>query len=321
MTVEPQRRRFQPHRRERRTIPPFGDGTNPARVSLAIGSALESCLFAPFPDASLTSDRTYFLREHEYDVDLEPRFTFSTKNVERLAKSVGAESKDLRLSVSARARHLKRYLPLREWELDAVPGRWSLKPEELRKLQSRSDISFIVAIRVVSDSPKLKEYGLETGRVLSRREFSVRKQNDSPFPVEWIDFEDTGYPTEMLWVINWKDREDLTFALPVEEVLTVWMNKRANEPLQKIAEVRESVNLGWKMLAAEITTELWWEVLTKIEDVPDENDADTLAGQVFSQLAGASGLSYLEVKEILSNDDNGRTELRRHVSEVLKVVV
>lgn len=253
-------------------------------------------------------------------MDLEPRFALSTENVEPLALSVGAKSKDLCLSVSARVRHLKRYLPLREWKLDAVPEKWCHKPQELRGLQSRSDISFVVAIRVVADNPQLKKNGLESGKVLSRREFAVRKQNDSSFPIEWVDFEDTDYPNEMLWIINWKDREDRTFALPVEEVLTVWVNKRADIPLRKIAEVREGRNLGWKMLAAEITGEIWYEVLTKIEDIPDSDDTDTLAGQVFAHLAHVSGMSYPEVKEIVGDDDEGRTELRRYVSEVLRVV-
>lgn len=320
MTTESRTREFQLHRRERRALPPFGDGTNPGRVSQAIGNALDSCRFAPFPDSPLSDDRTYFLKGHEYDKDFEPRFEFAAENVERLALSVGASLKDLCLSVSARSRHLKRYLPLKEWALDAVPETWCHKQEELRRLQSLSDISFIVAIRVVTDSPGLKKNGLERGKVLSRREFAVKRPTDSSFPLRWVEFEEIGYPDEMLWVVKWKDLEDRNFSLPVNNTLTVWVNKRADTPLQKIAEVAQGRNMGWKMLAAEITTEIWCEVLDKIEDLPEKDDTDSLSGQIFSKLAYVSGKSYIEIKDMVGDDEVGRTELRSHVSRVLKVV-
>lgn len=321
MATESKTQHFQLHRRERRPIPPFGDGTNLGRVSQAIGSALDSCRFAPFSDVPLTGDRTYLLKSHQYDSDLEPRFTFEMENVERLTGSVGATLGDLWLSVSARARHIKRYLPMKEWKLDSVPDTWCPSSEELLRLQSHSDISFILAIRVDTDDIALKKNGLERGKVLSRREFVVKRPTDPSFPIQWVDFDnDTDYPNEMLWVVRWKDLEDRNFSLPVGETLEVWVNKRADQPLQKIAAVPQGRNLGWKMLASEITVEIWYEVLTKIGDVPSEGDSESLAGQVFAKLAYVSGRSYLEIGDIVKDDEEGRTELRRFVSQILQVV-
>ena len=320
MTFEPQSRKYRLHRRERRAIPPFGDGTNPNRVSQLLSSALESCRFAPFPDVPLMDGRTYFLNEGEQDRDLEPRFAFAPDKLERVAEIVGATLNDLNLSVSARVRHVKRYLPLKEWALNVVPRAWDHKPQELQGIQSRSDISFIVSIRVTADRPALKENGLESGKVLSRREFAVRRPVDSSFPIRWIDFGKTDYPEEMLWVVVWEDPEDRDFALPVHETLTVWVNKRADQPLQKIAQVAQGGDLGWKMLAAEITTEIWHRVLNTIDNVPMEDDTDSLGGQVFTRLAAISGNSYPELIDMVKDADDSRTELRGHVARVLKVV-
>ena len=58
----------------------------------------------------------------------------------------------------------------------------------------------------------------------------------------------------------------------------------------------------------------------KFEDEPDEDDRETLAGQVFSQLATASGLPYADIKELVGEDDHN-TELRNLVARIIKVVV
>ena len=320
MTAESKDQDIHLHRRERRPIPPFGDGSNPGQVSQAIGSALDSCRFAPFPDKPMAGDRTYILESYEYDKELEPRFELKLDSAENLALSVGATSADLCLSVSARTRHIKRYWALDEWELNAVPENWRPKQQLLRNLPIHSDISFIVAIRVVSDKPGLRKNGLDPGKVISRREFAIRKPTDPSFPFQWVDFEETDYPNEMLWVIKWKELDDQSYDLPVEDVLTVWMNKKAEEPLMKIAEISQGRNIGWKMLAAEITTEIWHEVLTKIEDVPNEDEYDSLAGQIFTKLARESGKSYAEILDIAKGDEDARTELRSFVSQIVKVV-
>ena len=320
MTTESKKRNIHLHRRERRPIPPFGDGSNPGQVSQAIGSALDSCRFAPFPDRPLTSDKTYILGSYECDQDIDPRFELKIDNLDTLALSVGSTSEDLCLSISARTRHLKRYLPLGEWSLDKVPEKWHPNQQLLKRMQTRSDISFIVAIRVVRDNPDLRKNGLEPGKVLSRREFVIRRPVDSSFPFEWIDFEETDYPNEMLWVIKWKDPDNHAYDIPVEEILTVWVNKKAEEPLLKIGEVASGRNIGWKMLAAEITTEIWHEVLSKIENEPDRDDNESLAGQVFSKMAHQSGRSYAELLDLAKEEDEGRTELRGFISEIIKVV-
>ena len=306
-------------RRERRTIPPFGDGSNPSQVSQAISNSLGPCRFAPFPDRPFIDGRSYALEASEYDRDIEPRFELPITNIRNLASIVGAASGDLCLSVSARARHLKRYLPLQEWSLDAVPGTWCPEPTLLKDLQGHRDISFILAVRVVSDTPHLSKNGLEKGKVLSRREFAVKRPMDSSFPFKWVDFSETAYPDEMLWVISWEE-EDRDYNLPVNDILTVLVNKKADEALAKSAEVKQGRNIAWKMLASEITTEIWCEALTDIQDIPSEDDYETLAGQIFARISSVSGKSYPEILGLMDDEQDGRAKIRGLVSQLIKVV-
>ena len=129
MTTESKTQDLHLRRRERRPIPPFGDGSNPGQVSQAIRSALDSCRFALFPDSPLTNDKTYILQPHEYEKHIEPRFKLQLDNADELALSVGATSNDLCLSISTRDRHIKRYLALKQWGLDGMPRAWIPDPK------------------------------------------------------------------------------------------------------------------------------------------------------------------------------------------------
>ena len=159
--------------------------------------------------------------------------------------------------------------------------------------------------------------------MLCRKEFNVREPViSSNFPFEWRKFgEDTDYPEQMLWVVNWKvdASDESAYDRPVNEVLTVWGNSKAEEALLKMGGVAGSHNLAWKMLAAEITTEIWWEVISKIEEPPSTGDDSTLAGQIFSRLSMESGRPYEELHG-LRNDEDGRLELRKLISTIVKVV-
>ena len=183
--AEPQSNANRHDRQERGDIPRFGDDFNPNPVSQSLGLALESCRFAPYPDVPLSGNRTFYLKPREHERHLRPRFALAIENVDHLALSVGATTSDLRLSVSARSRHLKRHLPLKDWRLDAIPDVWYPTPLELRDLQTLSELSFIVTIRVDSARPELKRNGLERGKVLSRREFVVKEPpRSSLIPLE-----------------------------------------------------------------------------------------------------------------------------------------
>ena len=311
-------------RRERRAIPPFGDGTHPNRVSNLLDSALEPCRFAPFPESGFISNEPYYLKSEELDVEVNPRFQIVVDHIQELVDALGASKDDLNLSLSVRNRHLMRYDILKEWGLSNIPIQaWSPDPDSLRPLQSHRDMSFILSMRVVADKPSLRENGLEPGKVLCRKEFNVREPVSSHnFPFEWRKFgEETDYPEEMLWVVDWKvdSSDDNPYDRPVDEVLTVWCNSKAESALQKMGTITGSRNLAWKMLAAEITTEIWWEVISTIVEPPSDGDERTLAGQVFSGLSMESGKSYDELHE-LRNEVNGRVELRKLISTIIKVV-
>ena len=311
-------------RRERRAIPPFGDGTHPNRVSNLLDSALAPCRFAPFSESRFVSDEPYYLNSEEVDLEVEPRFQIALDRVDDLVSALGTREGDLTLSLSVRSRHLMRYEVLEQWDLSSIPAKaWSPDHDSLSHLQSHRDMSFILAMRVVADRPALRRHGLDPGKVLCRKEFNIREPViSSNFPFEWRKFgEDTDYPEEMLWVINWNvDRADESpYDRPVDEVLTVWGNSKAEAALSKMGGVAGSRNLAWKMLAAEITTEIWWEVISTIEEPPSNADDNTLAGQVFSRLSMESGRPYEEIHG-LRKDDDGRTELRKLISTIVKVV-
>ena len=319
--TEPRVRR---RRKERRAIPPFGDGSHPNRVSNVLDSVLAPCRFAPFPESRFVSNEPYYLNSEEVDLEVEPRFQIALDRVDELVSALGAREDDIRLSLSARSRHLMRYEVLKEWDLSNIPAKaWSPHPESLRSLQSHRDMSFILAMRVVADRPALRRNGLDPGMVLCRKEFNVKEPViSSNFPFEWVKFgEETGYPDEMLWVVKWKvdAADESPYDRPVDEVLTVWGNSKAEAALLKMGGAAGSRNLAWKMLAAEITTEIWWEVITKIEQPPPDSDDSTLAGQAFSRLSMASGRHYEEIHG-LRNEEDGRVELREMISIILKVV-
>ena len=311
-------------RKERRAIPPFGDGTHPNRVSNLLDSALGPCRFAPFPESRFVSDEPYYLNSEEVNLEVEPRFQIALDRVDELVSALGAREDDLKLSLSVRSRHLMRYEVLEEWDLSSIPAKaWSPDPDSLSPLQSHRDMSFILAMRVVADRPALRKHALDPGKVLCRKEFNIREPViSSNFPFEWRKFsEETEYPEEMLWVVIWKidEADESPYDRPVDEVLTVWGNSKAEASLSKMGGVAGSRNLAWRMLAAEITTEIWWQVISTIEEPPSNGDASTLAGQIFSHLSMESGRLYEEIHG-LRNDEDGRTELRKLISTIVKVV-
>ena len=320
MTTEPNGSR---QRRERRAIPPFGDGASPNAVSNILDNVLAECRFAPFADMALGAE-THFLAEDEVRRPIEPRFRILVDRIEELGETLGLQPGDLEVGLSVRNRHLRRYEILGKWRTADLPiDNWSPDPVMLTDLQSEREIDFILAVRVASGRRQLKAQGLGANKVLCRRVFSVREPSDaSTFPFRWAKFGDgTGYPEEALWVIESRSPyNEGEFGLPVSDLLTVLVNASAQTSMQAMDEAKGSSGLAWRMLAADITTQIWANVLSKTEDEPEEDDTETLAGQVFSQLAAASGLPYADIKELAGEDDH-KTELRNLVARIVKVVV
>ena len=311
-------------RKERRAIPPYGDGSYPNRISNLLGSTLAPCRFAPFPHSSLVGDEPYYLNSQDLGIEVAPRFQLKLDRVDQLLSALSIREDDLKLSLSVRSRHLMRYDVLNQWSLSAIPTiTWSPDPNSLRHLQSHRDMSFILAMRVVADRLPLRKNGLDPGKVLCRKEFHIRESAvNSSFPFEWVNFGDEiGYPEEMLWVVKWKvdAADEAAYQRPVDQVLTVWVNSKADAALQAMGEASGSRNLAWKMLAAEITTDIWWEVIRTIEEPPPGDDETTLAGQIFSRLSREAGWDYEEV-HTLRNDQDGRVTLRKLISTIFKVV-
>ena len=83
------------------------------------------------------------------------------------------------------------------------------------------------------------------------------------FPFQWVTFGgDPEYPEDALRVIEWSDPEGARqYELPVDQVLKVLANKRAHEPLRLAGGVHGANDIAWRMLAADITTQIWADVL------------------------------------------------------------
>ncbi len=312
-------------RRERRFIPPFGDGSQPNRISNLLENMLKDCRFAPFSDVGLSPDDKHTLeRRNLSSRPIEPRFELALPEIDSLTASLQVWPEELALGLSVRSRHLRRYDVLGQWDADSLPSEaWAPDAGKLSNFQSDRGLDFVLALRVIGDNERLRQQGMERGKVLCRREFSVVESVDSStFPFEWGEFGgDSVYPAELLWAIKWHDPEEDTdrYNRPVNEVLTVYVNSKAQDALTKMDNVRGTNDLAWKMLAAEITTRIWADVLSNIEELPDEDDTATLIGQVFARLSRAGDIDYSKVKDLVEQDDS-LLELRSLIHEILKVV-
>ena len=310
-------------RKERRAIPPFGDGTDPNAISNILDNILRQCRFSPFGAAGFTDHDTYFISRDEAHTRIEPLFEILLDRSDELRDRLGLQENDLEVGLSVRSSHLRRYAILERWSIDSVPSEpWSPAPTQLDGFRSGRGMDFVVAVRVVAHREELATRGLTRGKVLCRKEFSIKESIDAlTFPFRWVEFGGkTEYPAEALWVIHWDDYvDDGGLARPVDQVLTVLVNKRAEGPLRAMSEVPGVNDMAWRMLAADITTQIWADVLTKTDYEPEENDTETLVGQVFARLSRASGMSYVDIKELARQDDS-RARLRSIVAKILKVV-
>ena len=318
-------------------IPPFGDGSQPHRTALLLNSVLSRCRFMPFSGGRFLESDTYYLLAEEAELDIDPVFEFRLSEIDALAESLRASRSDLSLVVSMRNGLLRRYRPLGRWRLNEdVPEAWSPDQDSMRGLQSKTTVGFILGVQVSSDTAELNSSGLSFGKVLCRKEFTVRAPQDdgTDFPFQWTDFPSIGYPPELLWAIQWlngaEGEGDNTlssgenpYKRPVRDVLVVHGNAAAERTLTQMPGGGGGLyNLVWRSIAAEITTDIWEAVIRGCsKDLPDRDDIDTLAGQVFNRVSDLLGLDYAEIHDHLFGDaDIDKTELRKAVSRIIRVV-
>ena len=326
MTTNPTYPKYRLHRRERRHIPPFGDGSNPNFLSNSLDRLL-TCRFAPFPSHNLTDEDRYVLASDEVERPIAPRFEITVARADSLPNVLGASVKDFDLGISVRNRYTRVYRVLARWPLADTPEMWSPDAAKLKSLQTGRGMDFVISVIVSASRLQLADMGMSLGRVIVRKELSVKEpETDSlSFPSAWIEFGgNSSYPKESLWHIEWHIRNDdddsgSPFALPVEQALTVYLNRAADPQLTAISQVAGAEGLAWRILAAEIITQIWAVVLKETQNEPDANDTDTLAGQTFAHLSRVSEMPYSELRA-LAEPDSGLTELRHLVSQLLGVV-
>ena len=301
-------------------LPPFGDGVSPNKLSNLLDNVLAKCQFSPFPHRPET-ESSYYLEQMDAGRPFEPRFVFSLNRLDEVAEHLSVSADRLALGVSVRSRKLKMYKAIASWPVADVPRQWSPKAIDIKSVQTRDALEFVLSVRVIADDPMLATHGLGRGMVLCRKEFPIRHRADaSVFPFSWREFGgDTEYPAELLWAIKWHDdADDDRFARPIRDVLTVYMNKAAEEHLNSMNAATGRGDFAWKMLAAEIIVQIWSDVLRGTAVDPDPSENDTLVGQVYGKLASESGRTYADIRALGSDD--GLTELRSYVAKIIGVV-
>ena len=313
------------HRTERRPLPPFGDGRDPSALSSLLDGALDACRFAAFPDLALGADSDYILDSEDPYRAIAPQFELVVPGLADLTRHLDLRPEDLSVAVSVRGRHLRRYDVLGHWPVDALPAvPWRPPASRLAPVQTGRRLDFVISLRVVGHREQLRRIGIGVGTVLCRREFAIKEPPASEsFPMEWVDFEGSEHPVETLWVIEWREDIPERYDCRVEEALRVLVNRRVEQPLLNMNRVAGVNSLGWKLMAADITTQIWADVLENVEDEPGESDHESLAGQVFSRLAAASGMSYAELPDLIHGDDRRAdklSELRGLVAKLFNVV-
>ena len=310
------------HRVERRLIPPFGDGTDPNSLSNVLDTVLTKCRFSPFPDGLLLDETTYVLSIDDAERTICPQFELVIGQLDELERRLSLRAEDLAVGLSVRSRHFRRYEVLERWAVDEVPEVWSPDSAKLEKFQSERGMEFVLGIQISVHRAALALQGLEAGKVICRKVFSVTMPSENfGFPCRWRKFGgDTEYPEEALWVIEWNEPEDgRQYELPVDQVLIVLINEKAQEPLRLTGSVHGTNDIAWKILAADITTQIWADVLADYEGEPKEDDTETLVGQIFARLSRVSGLPYPEIRGSVAPDDS-LVSLRNHVTKILRVV-
>ena len=310
------------HRIERRLIPPFGDGTDPNALSNILDGVLAECRFSPFSDRPLLNETTHLLSIDDAERPICPKFELVISQLDELGRRLSLHEEDLAVGLSVRSRHLRRYDVLAKWAVDEVPEAWSPVPDKLEKFQSERGMEFVLSVQVSAHREELLVQGLEAGKVICRKVFSVNLPADNfNFPFRWVKFGgNSGYPEEALWGVEWNEPEDgRQYELPVDQVLTVLVNEKAQEPLRLIGGVHGGNDIAWKMLAADITTQIWADVLANYDGEPNAEDTETLAGQIFARLSRVSGLPYSEIGDLVKRDDS-LVSLRNHVAEILRLV-
>lgn len=310
-------------RTERRLIPPFGDGADPNALSNVLDGVLAKCRFSPFSDVPLLDEATHVLSIEDAEKPICPRFELVIDQLDELERRLSLHAEDLAVGLSVRSRHLRRYEVLEKWTVDEVQEAWSPDPAILEKFQSGRGIEFVLGIQVTTQSEALALQGLEAGKIICRRVFAVALPTENfSFPFQWVKFGgDTEYPEDALWVIEWSEPEGgRQYELPVDQVLKVLANERAQEPLRLAGGVHGANDIAWRMLAADITTQIWADVLKNYEGEPKEDDTETLVGQIYARLSRVSGLPYPEIRGLVQRDDS-LVSLRNYVTTILRVVV
>ena len=308
---------------ERRLIPPFGDGSDPNALSNVLDGVLAKCRFSPFLEGPLLNETTHLLSIDDAERPICPQFELVIGQLDELDRRLSVHAGDLAVGLSVRSRHLRRYEVLASWAADEVPEVWPPDPAKLQKFQSGRGMEFVLSIQVSAHREALALQGLEAGKVICRKVFSVTLPAENfSFPFRWVKFGgNTEYPEEALWGIDWNEPEDgRQYELPVDQVLTVLVNEKAREPLRLIGGVQGANDMAWKMLAADITTQIWFDVLDSYEGEPREEDTETLVGQIFARLSRVSGLPYPDIRGLVTRDDS-LVSLRNHVTKILRVVV
>ena len=220
-------------------------------------------------------------------------------HVEELLETTGLAADNLELVASLRDFDRKTYTPLERWPLIAIPSEW---PTPRVPLQSHGgfDLSLLICLRENLDKVVNRPY--RRGSVVSRRNFAVRAEADAlTFPIRFVDFPEKGWPDEALWVVHYI-REEPDFGLPVNGVLELWVNKRAERKLSQASASPTGLPI-MQLIATDVFSQVSERVLMD-ESSRDDWDEESLGFQLIRSLEGNTGYDLQTLQDLARTDSS-----------------
>lgn len=224
---------------------------------------------------------------------------------ELLSTDTGIDPQELNLSIVVRDPALLRSTLVASWKVGDVPDSFELSTQALEKLSGQRGLVFVVQISPARELPKQFRIASQPGQVVCAREFAIAvPQDGAGFPVQTVEpdyFQQIGLPKETVWIIHWKTTDD--FDRPIDDVLTVLINREECEKLLRLSSTDSVGRVVWSEIAVEILLEICLVVFAADPDKP--RTKDSLLARLTAKLTRETGYTF---DQLVSMGVDGRED-------------
>jgi hypothetical protein len=292
---------------ETRTIEAFARSLN----------ALKDISFRIHRDSPFSSQDTYWLDLDEIPEPFEPEFSIAV-DLEALEDETLIEPADLELVFVIRDRAIQRWEVLRRFDLAKLPEVWGPEQYVLAEFAVPRRLEFVALVvptRRLNSSPG-RAY--KPQHVVAERSFEVNlRREGARFPVRienesW--FVDNMMPGDTVWTTRWK--RSSVDQVPAE-VLDIVINRRFEEPLQRLLANSDVGGAFGAGMAAEILSEVAFTTLQLASDYTDE--PTTLQGIVQNRFGIRNQEELDRLKNLAEDTSEALPLLRAYAQSVLGV--